>query len=323
MKTGHVLLVAFLVMLGLGFLTPLASFAEGYPDRSIQLIIPIAPGSSMDNAARILGDELEKILGTPIVPSNKPGASGVLGTEAAIRAKKDGYTLLYAGGSILTYIPITNPEVVHYDPSKDLEPLGFHYFIPNAISVRSDSPWKTFPELVDYAKKNPGKLRVGTIGVGSASHFILELLQAITGTQFTHIPLKGAAPVVNVLGGHLEASCDGFANVKPHVDAGKMKVLLINHKIPAFPEIPTITELGYKQSTPVGWMGLWAPAGIPEAVRKTLVTATEKAVRNSKPKIEHMWGVCEYKPPAELRKMREEEYKQVYEIAAKIGLRKP
>jgi tripartite-type tricarboxylate transporter receptor subunit TctC len=107
------------------------------------------------------------------------------------------------------------------------------------------------------------------------------------------------------------------------MDTGEMRILLTTNKIPAFPEIPTITELGYKQSLPTSWFAIYAPAGIPEEARKILVPAIEKAVKNTKPKITQLWGVCEYKSPSELKKMWEEEHKKTYEIAVKIGLRKP
>jgi len=323
MKSRHLFFMVVLVIAGFRIFTPYPSFAEGYPDRPIQFIIPNVAGSSMDNSARALADELEKTLGTKIVSINKPGASTVLGTDVAIRAKKDGYTILYAGLSSLVIAPAVNPELVPYDAAKDLESLGFHYYLPNTVNARSDSPWKTFSELIGYARKEPGKIRVATSGIGHPTHFILEMIQAMTGTQFVHVPFKGGAPVVtSVLGGHLEICIDAFANVKPHVDTGKMRVLLITNKMPAFPEIPTITELGYGQNLPVGWMGVWAPSGIPEEARKVLVPAIEKAVKNSKPKIDQLWGLCEYKSPSEQAKLREEQYKQLYEVAVKIGLRK-
>ena len=193
-----------------------ASFAQKYPDRPIQLVIPNAAGSLADITARMLASELEKAIGTKIIANNKPGASQVLGTDFVIRGKKDGYTLLYTGSSPLVYAPITNPEIVHYDPGKDLEPLGLHYLSCPSFNVRSDAPWKTFPEIVDYAKKNPGKLRVATSGVGHPTHFMLEVIQAVTGTQFTHVPFEGGETVTTaVLGGHVEASCDAFSKQKP------------------------------------------------------------------------------------------------------------
>ena len=182
-----------------------------------------------------MASELEKIIGGKIIPNNKPGASTVLGTDAVVRAKKDGYTLLYGGASSIVYVPIANPDVVHYDPAKDLESLGLHFFLPQTITVRSDAPWKTFQEFIDYAKANPGKIRVSTTGIGSSPHFILEMIQSMTGARFTHVPFEGGESVVTaVLGGHVEATCEAVAKVKPHVEAGRMRILLITNKMAAF-----------------------------------------------------------------------------------------
>lgn len=297
--------------------------AEHYPDRPITFIVSQVAGATMDVSARILAAELEKILGTTIVVVNKPGAATVLGTETAVRAKKDGYTILITGSSSMTFAPITNPESVHYDPGKDLEFLGLFYYFPNTITVRADSPWKTFPEFVDYSKKNPGKIRVSTTGVASGPHFVVEMIQAITGAQLTHVPFKGGESVVTaLLGGHVEATCDNVQKLKPHVDAGKLRFLVITRKLADLPNVPTITEFGYKQGLVTSWFGIFAPAGIPEDAKKVLLPALEKAITNVKPKIDAMGNITEYKPPVEFRKVWSEEYKQVEEIATRIGLRK-
>jgi tripartite-type tricarboxylate transporter receptor subunit TctC len=324
MTSRHHLFFAGVCMVVPAVIVSSPSFAQRYPDRPIQFVIANVAGASMDITGRMLASELEKSLGQKVIPSNKPGASAVLGTDAVVKSKKDGYTLLYTSVSGLTFAPIINPEIVHYDPAKDLEFLGLHYLFPSGINVRTDSPWKSFPELIDYAKKNPGKVRVSTTGVGSVPHFMLEMIQVMTGAQFTHVPFEGGESVVTaVLGGHVEASCDAYAKVSPHVDAGKIRVLLTNRKVPGHPQIPTITELGYKQSLPNSWFGLLAAAGIPEEAKNVLVPAAEKAIKNTKAKIEEMWGICEYKSPPEFKAMWEEEYKRVYEAAVKIGLRKP
>jgi tripartite-type tricarboxylate transporter receptor subunit TctC len=323
MKPTQLCLLAMLCVLGLGLLAPSASSAAGYPDHNIQLIIPNVAGAQMDITSRMLATELEKIISAKIIPNNRPGAGSVLGTDAALRSKKDGYTILYGTASAMVYAPVANPEVVHYDPIKDAEPLGMHYFFPQTITVRSDAPWKTFRELVDYAKKNPGKIRVSTMGLGSQPHFVLEMLQSIAGIQLTHVPFEGGESVITaVLGGHVEATCDTLAKVKGQVEGGKMRMLLITNKMPGYPDIPTITELGYKQSLPGGWFGMYAPAGIPEDVKKVLVPAVEKAVKATKPKIDALGNLCEYRPPAEVVKITEEEYKRALEIAKKMGLRK-
>ena len=325
METRHFnfVLLAQLVMLASGMLAPSTSFAAGYPDHTIQLIIPNVAGAQMDVTGRYLADELGNILGQKVIVMNKPGAGTVLGTDVALRSKKDGYTLLYGTASAMVYAPVSNPEVVKYDPLKDAEPLGLHYFFPQTITVKSDAPWKTFAEFVDYAKKNLGKIRVSTTGVGSQPHFVVEMLQAITGIQLTHVPFEGGESVITaVLGGHVEATCDTLAKVKGHVEGGKMRILLITNKIPGYGDIPTITELGYKQSLPGGWFAMYAPAGIPEEVRKVLVPAVEKAVKNTKPKVDALGNLCEYKSPAEVKKITEEESKKALEISRKMSLRK-
>jgi tripartite-type tricarboxylate transporter receptor subunit TctC len=324
MSKKNFIVVAALFTLGLFLVLPSASFAAGYPDHQIQLIIPYVPGATGDITARMLADEMEKIIGAKIIPNNKPGAGTVLGAEYAIRAKKDGYTLFYGGASPFVYAPISNPEVVHYDASKDVEPLGFHFFFPTVVGVKADAPWKNFKEFVDYAKKNPGKIRISSIGVGSSTHFAIEMLQSITGIKLTHVPFEGGeATVTAVMGGHVEATLDGFGKLKPHVEAGRMRILLIDPKNPAYPQIPTLKELGYKQGVPATWFALWAPAGIPEEARKVLIPAVEKAVKNTKARIDALGSICEYKTPAETKKLRDDEYKQMSEIAVKIGLRKP
>jgi tripartite-type tricarboxylate transporter receptor subunit TctC len=324
MRKRHLFFFAMLIMLGLGALAPSASFAAGYPDHNIQLIIPNVAGAQMDITARMLASELEKILGAKIIPNNKPGAGTVLGTEAALRAKKDGYTLLYGSNAAFVTAPACTPEIVHYDPIKDAEPLGLHYFFPQTITVRSDAPWKTFTEFIDYAKKNPDKIRVSTTGVGSGPHLIVETIQAITGAKLTHVPFEGGESIITaVLGGHVEATCDTLAKVKPQVDAGKMRILLLTRKMPGYPDIPTIQELGYKQPLYGGWFGMYAPVGIPEDLKNILVPAVEKAVKITKPRVDALGSICEYRSPSEQRKMAEEEYRRAVEIATRIGMRKP
>lgn len=321
MRTRFLPLAVALFLFGL--YAPATPVYAAYPDHPIRLVIPYVAGATGDITARMLAEELEKVLGVKVIPENKPGASTILGVETVIRAKRDGYTLVYAGPTATTLMPITSPNVVHYDPVKDLEPLGLHYYFPQTISVRADAPWKTFTQLADYVKQNPGKVRVSTIGVGSSPHFILEMIQAITGTQFTHVPFEGGESTVTaVMGGHVEATCDGVAKIKPHMEAGKLKMLLITNKMPAYPDVPTITELGYKQKLFTTYFAVYAAGGIPDEARKVLVPALEKALKATKAKVEAMGSLPEYLSPDQMRTKRDEEYKVMYEIATRLGLRK-
>jgi tripartite-type tricarboxylate transporter receptor subunit TctC len=323
MKARSIFVIVALLTLGVFIGMPSSSSAAGYPDHPIQLIIPYVAGATGDITARMLAEELEKNINGKIVPNNRPGAGTVLGADATARAKKDGYTLFYGGASPMIYAPIANPEVVKYDPSKDFDPIGFHYFFPTVIGVKADAPWKNFNEFIDYAKKNPGKIRMTSIGVGSSTHFAIEMLSSITGAKFTHVPFEGGETVITaVLGGHVEATLDGFGKLKPHVEAGRMRILLVDPKKPDYPNIPTLMELGYKQNLPATWFALWGPAGLPDDVKKVLIPATEKAVKATKPRIDALGSLCDYKSPADLKKLRDDEYKQMYEIAVKIGLRK-
>ncbi len=323
MKRFTLVTVLCLILCGLG-MGVTATLGQQYPNRPMQLIIPNVPGSIMDINSRILAEDLGKILGTQIVPINKPGAATTLGTDALAKSKKDGYTIGYVSNATV-YTRILNPETLHFDPEKDIEPLGLHLLVPLAIAVQANSPWKTFGDLIDYAKKNPGKIRVDTIGIGSPAHFNLEIIQSLTGAQFTHVPFKGGESVITaLLGGHLEATYDAVNKIYPHVESGKLRILLLSTKMADFPNVPTITELGYKQGIVSTWFALYTPSGLPDEVTKVLVPAVEKAMKNpeSKAKIERMKFVVEYKTPAEMKKMVAEEYAKAVEVADKAGLRK-
>ncbi len=321
----HVLIsILAVVVFGVGIGIQ-AIHAQTYPSRTTQFIIANVPGSLLDINARVVLGELGKILGTQIVPVNKPGAGTIVGTEAIARSKKDGSTIGYMTNVATVYSRILNPESFHFDPEKDIEPLGLHILFANAWSVQASSPWKTFNEILDYAKKNPGKIRVGTMGVGSVSHFSLEVIQSLTGAQFTHIPFKGGEAVTTaVLGGHVEVTFDAVVKYVPHVESGKLRILLLTHKLPAYPQWPTFTELGYKQELFSSWFAFCAPSGLPEEVTRMLVPAVERVVKHPeyKDKFEKMHYVVPYKSPGDLKKMIAEEYGRALAIAKKAGLSK-
>jgi len=299
--------------------------AQPYPAHPIQLVIPGAPGDAVDIAARSAAEELAKILKTPIIALNKPGGGSIVGTEFAVKSKKDGYTLLYALSSGLIYNPAINPDSVPYDPIHDLEPLGMHVNFPTVISVKADSPWKHFSEIIEYAQKNPGKFRCGTLGVGSINHFQLEIIKSLTNTDITMVPFKGASPAVTaLLGGHIEAAFVAVVLSEPHYQSGKLRGILLDFKVAALPEIPTLREVGYPQDLPVSFFGFFAPAGIPEEAKKILVPAIEKAIKTPElmTKLQNLWYITNYKSPVELKQMLSENYERAKSIAKKMGVNK-
>lgn len=309
--------IILLITICLGMATTASVQAGAYPDKPINIIVPMPPGAAGDVTARIIATDLAKILGTEIVVLNKPGASLTLGTDMVARSKKDGYTIAYTATSGIIYARVTKPKIVPYNPDTDLEPLALHLFFPLTIAVQASSPWKTFAELVQYAKENPGKVRVGTHGQASIDHFNMEITQTVTGAKFTAVPFKGGqATVAALLGGHVEVIYDAITKTRPHYDAGKFRILAVSKKLTDHPEIPTFEELGYKQGLLSAWFAIYAPAGIPDDVKNKLVSAFKQAINNPelKAKINAMGYLVDYKSPAELKKIATDDYKTALEI---------
>lgn len=298
-------------------------YAQSYPQSAINLVIPLAPGDATDVAARTMAEELSKLLKVPIVPVNKPGAGGTLGTDSAVKAKKDGYTILISNNAALIVNRVLTPEFVAYDPFKDLTPLGLAMRTPILLAVRQDAPYKNFSEMVEFAKKNPGKVRVGTVGAGSVGHFTVEIVNSLTGAGLTMVPFKGAGPGVNaLLGGHVEGVALALGVLSSHLRSGAMRGIVMSSKVPEFPEIPTLPQLGYRQNLLGVWSGFFAPAGVPAEVTKVLIPAVEKAAKDPgiASKLAGLGMVQDYAPPEKLLAEIREEHRAVEEIAKKAGL---
>lgn len=321
MRRIHLMAALSMVFSAWGFgVCPLQ--AQPFPSQPIQLIIPAAPGDGGDIAGRALIEELTKILNTPIVAVNKPGAAAATGTDFVAKSKKDGYTLLYGISAGVIYNPALHPESVPYDPIRDLEPLGFHAFFPCAFSVQSKSPWKTFPEVVDYAKKNPGKFRCSVLGVGSINHLQLEIMKPLLGVDITMVPFKGASPaVVGLLGGHVEATFVALAVHGPQHASGELRALLVDRKVADMPDVPTLRDLGYARDLPSPCAGIFAPAGIPEEAKRVLVPALEKAIKSPQliEKMNRIRYLTDYRPPAEHRKLWIADFETAKSLAKKIS----
>ena len=297
--------------------------AQSYPNQTINLVIPLAPGDAGDVAGRAMAEELSKILKAPVVILNKPGGGLTIGTDSVVKAKKDGYTILLTSNTALIAGRILNPETVPYDSFKDLTPLGLATRTPVMFVVRSDAPYTRFQEVVEFAKKNPGKIRVGTAGVGTAGHFALEIINALSGAGMTMVPFKGASPAATaLLGGHVEAAILAIGTLSSHLKAGQVKALVVSTRLPGFSELPTLTQLGYRQDIHGVWYGFFAPAGVSRDVSATLVPAIEKVVKDPGivAKLTPLGMVQEYSSPEKLVAEMREEHQSVEEIARKAGL---
>ena len=297
--------------------------AQSYPNQAINLVIPLAPGDAADVAGRTMGEELSKLLKVPVVAVNRPGGGMTIGTDSVVKAKKDGYTILLTTNAALVANRILNPETASYDPLKDLTPLGLSTRTPIVIAVRQEAPYKSFGELVEFAKKNPGKIRVGTVGPGSAGHLNVELTNSLTGAGLTVVPFKGGAPgITAILGGHVEGVAFSLGALSSHLKSGALRGVVISTQFPDHPEIPTLPQLGYRQNLLGVWFGFFAPAGVPAEVTKVLVPAIEKAVKEPSvaTKLAGLGIVQEYQPPEKLVNEIREEHRIVEELARKAGL---
>jgi tripartite-type tricarboxylate transporter receptor subunit TctC len=299
------------------------AFAQGYPRSPINLVIPLAPGDATDIAGRAMADELSRQLKVPVIAVNRPGAGGAVGTESVVRAAKDGYTIVLANNAALTFRRILEPENVNYDPAKDLVPLGLSSRIPSVIAVAADAPYRTFAEMVAYAKQNPGKVRAGTVGAGSVGDFDVQLINSLTGAGLVMVPFKGASPAVTALrGGHIEAVAIALGALVGQLKAGDARGIVISAKFPDFPDIPTLVELGYKQNLPGVWFGFFAPAGVPPEAVQLLVPAIEKAVREPAiaSRLLGLGIVQVYAAPDRLLAEIGEEHRAVEQMARRSGL---
>jgi tripartite-type tricarboxylate transporter receptor subunit TctC len=297
--------------------------AQTYPNQTINLVIPLAPGDAGDVAGRTMAEELSKLLKVSVATLNKPGGGLTIGTDNVVKAKKDGYTILLTSNTALIAGRILNPETVVYDSFKDLTPLGMATRTPVMFVVRNDAPYTRFAELVEFAKKNPGKIRVGTAGVGTAGHFALELINSQTGSNMTMVPFKGASPAATaLLGGHVESAILAIGTLSSHLQSGQVRGLVVSSRSPPYPDIPMLTQLGYRQNVHGVWYAFFAPAGVPQTVTATLVPAIEKVVKDPGivAKLAPLGMVQDHAPPEKLVAEMREEYRAVEEIAKKAGL---
>ncbi|HKW38484.1 MAG TPA: tripartite tricarboxylate transporter substrate binding protein [Burkholderiales bacterium] len=298
-------------------------FAQDYPKGSVTLVIPLAPGDATDTSARAIADELSRELKVSVIPVNRPGAGGALGTEAVVKAKPDGNTIILTNNAALVFRSILDPKTANYNPLTDLTPLGLAMRSPSILAVRGDAPYKTLAELVAFAKKNPGGVRIGTAGAGSVGEFCIRTINSLTGAGLVPVPFTGASPgVTALLGGHVEGVVLALGTMTGHLRSGALRGLVISTRYPDFPDIPTLADLGYSEGLFGIWVAFFAPAGVPPEVSRTLVPALERAIKSPAigAKLKPLGMVMDYSPPEKLLAEIREEHRRVAEIAAKSGL---
>jgi tripartite-type tricarboxylate transporter receptor subunit TctC len=257
-----------------------AAFAQ-YPDHPIRLVVPQATGSATDNFARLLSPALGKQLGQPVVVDNRPGGALTVGIDAVAKAAPDGYTI---GLGPVGALAITRHMVgkLPYDIERDLQPValvGYSYML---LAVSPKLPVTSVVELIDYAKKNPGKLFNASSSNGSPGHVSGELFKVMTGTEITHVPYKGgAAAIGDLISGNVQIMFESTNSIAPHVKAGRVRGLAVSgaKRSIAFPELPTLAEAGVPGYEVSSWSGIIAPAGLPRAVLNKLNAAANATLQ--------------------------------------------
>ena len=295
---------------------------DKFPSRPINLVVGYAPGGNTDVVARPLAHVAGKILGQPVVVVNKPGGSSAVSLASLKNEKPDGYTLtiLATGGIISQHL-----RKVGYDSAKDFTPIMQHAVFHEGLVVRSDSPWKTIGEFIEYAKANPGKIRYGSSGPGSPSHLVMEQLAAVTKVKMSHVPFEGGAPAVAaLLGGHIDAVADNTA-FKPHVVSGRFRALAAfqTKRMPFAPNTPTLQEAGY-DVIHAHINSIIGPKGMSPAVVDTLHKAFKKSLDDPEflKVVNQVDAIVTYRGPEEMAKHLVKMNDFIESMVVKLGLRK-
>ncbi|MDM0057637.1 Bug family tripartite tricarboxylate transporter substrate binding protein [Variovorax fucosicus] len=258
------------------------AFAQAdWPARPVRIIVPAPAGGPYDRAIRPLAQQLSLSLRQPVVVDNRPSAGNIVGTQAGATAAPDGYTLTMTG--MLNTIAQSMYDNVPFDIVKDFEHVGSIGEGAQWLVVRPDANVSSFQDLVEQAKREPGKINYASSGAGSSGHLVMELLQRAAGIQFTHVPYKGGAPALqDVLAGVVPLTILPTSAALSSVQAGKLKVLAVTsgQRSPLVPNVPTFAELGYKQLAVNSWVGLSAPKGTPAPVVQKLNAALQSAMKD-------------------------------------------
>lgn len=311
-------------MFVIGVLCTIGSASEeAYPSRPIEMIIVFPPGGPTDMSVRIMQPVLETTLGVPLIFTYKVGGNGALGADFLTKAKPDGYTIGNVPISTFISSPQFNPSIPY--KYTDITPICIHTVDPVVLVSRPDAPWKTLGELVDYAKKNPGKLNYGSPGMGSACFVVVELIKLHFGLEITPVQFQGTAPVrTAVLGGHVDFGTGGLSGFIPLIKAGKIIPLVVTTFKPSvdFPDIPTIAKKGLPKPSIDLWNGIFVPQKCPKNVIEKLSWAMEKVMKDPAviSQLEKAMFIIEYRTSEETIRLMEEGFNEITKVVKKLGI---
>ncbi len=262
---------------------PALAQTSSFPQRPVRIVVPYTTGGSNDVIARLLAQQLQEAWGQPVVVENKPGAAGNIGASDIAKSAPDGHSLLLTNINIVSMNPglIAN---MPFDPQKDFAPISLLGTTALALVVHPSVPANNVRELIDLARKGPGRLNYASSGNGSPQHMSAEMFKAMTKTSLTHIPYRGAAPAVNdLLAGQVQVTVGVVNQLIPHIRAGKLKALGVTtrKRLAQMPDVPTLDEAGVPGYESEIWLGLAAPAGTPPAIIEQINQAVRKAMASA------------------------------------------
>jgi tripartite-type tricarboxylate transporter receptor subunit TctC len=277
--------------LALGAVLLSHAMAQGFPQRPIQVIVPVSAGGGTDVMARTVGQKVGELLGQPVVVENKTGAGGNIGTEYVAKAKADGYTLLFTPNTIATNVAVYRK--LPYDLLKDFQTVALVGQTDVALVVNSNVKAGSVKDFVELARSKPGALNYGSAGLGSSQHLTAEYFNQLAGTSSNHIPYKGQSQAMNdLVGGQLDYMFSPLQNALPFIKQGRIRVLAVaaKQRHRELPQTPTLIESGYPGAEVSNWFALYAPAATPPAVVKRLHAAYTQVLRQpeTKAKLEGM-----------------------------------
>jgi tripartite-type tricarboxylate transporter receptor subunit TctC len=275
-------------LLAIALLGALPALAQDWPTRPIRMIVPFPPGGGTDTVARPLAAKLSQLLGQQVVIDNRGGAGGTIGAAVAAKSSPDGYTVLLY--SVHGAVAAAAYKSLSYDLERDLVPVTTAAIFPDVLVAASRVPAKTLPELLAFARANPGKINCGSAGNGTSRHLSCEMFNVQAGAGATHVPYKGTGPATAaLLAGEIDYIFEALGSASAFIRAGTVRPIMVTSakRSPSFPDIPTAIESGLPGFEVTSWYGLWVPAGTPQAIVLRLQAAVAKAFED--PEMKDLW----------------------------------
>jgi tripartite-type tricarboxylate transporter receptor subunit TctC len=289
MTTAIISLVLRRSLLAIGLALFISGVSAQTPPSTVKLIVGYVAGGPVDAAARVFAPLLSRELGQTVVVENRAGAGGAVAGQSVVKSAPNGSEIFFAASPTMTITPHVL-KAMTFDPLKDMTPLAPILTYANVLVINLNQPFKTLPELLAFAKANPGQLAYGSAGMGASNHLSGELFASRAGVSMTHIPYKGNAPAMtDVMGGQIQMMFDIIGGAKAFIDGGKVRPLAVTSKErnPALPQLPSMAELGVRDYDVGGWFGLYGPLGMSAELQQRIATATTKALQD--PDLRKRW----------------------------------